>query len=261
MRSWVAPIALGAMLGCAPKGKPPSVPASLKPGSSAASVAAQEEKTVIPADESLQQGMPSFCEVRPAEGQECVVCRVDDLALERCFARSAEFAPQKTCTFDKHQLKCLIRDSLTVVKIPFRNSPERQFLADFPVILDNIKGIVQHGEHQEPQETSRLFALLDFIGANSRAILMGQHPSELAAQLVKVLGGHGAGIDAKAAGELEQAFVSGVQRLRTQTMQGQLNDADGLQFVRAIALPFVKNEKTVHMLKTMSVDGLSDISG
>lgn len=260
MRHWVLPIAIGTVLGCSPKGKPPSVPASLK--SNVTNGAEQhQEKTVIAAEEPFQQGLPPFCDVRQEEGQSCVVCRVEDLPLERCFGGNASFDPQRTCTFDKHQLKCLITENLSVVRVAFQNSPEKQVLGNLPLIFGNIKAIVDHGEEKQPDEAATLFALLDFVESNGRAIIMGQHTTEIAHQMTKMLSARGNVVDAKVAAELEAAFVSGVKRLREQTIKGQLDDADGLRFVRDLALLFVRNEKTVHMLKTMSVDGLASING
>lgn len=261
MRNWVWPIAMGMAIGCAPKGKPPAVPASLKSSVGEAASAEREKKAVPLTGEPFRQGLPPFCDIRHDETASCVVCQAGDLPLERCFPREASFDAHKSCVFDKHHLKCLVTEQLAVVKLPFEDSPEKQVMSDIPVIFSSIKAIVENSEQKQPEEAALLFTLLDFVQAHRRAIILGEHTPELARQLSKALGAHGGVMNGKMATALEAEFVAGVGRLRAQAVQGHLKASDSLQFVRDLALPFVQNEKTAHMLKTMNVDGLASISG
>lgn len=249
---------------CAPKGKPPEKPSSLTAaGTSDGSKASDEANlaTIIPPTANFfQQGLPSFCEYRPRDKEMgCITCKPEDMLLQRCFQKSAQFDPAKACSHDKDKLKCLVAENLTVIKLDLYNSQEKLFLQNMPAIVTAMKGIATNDEEQTEGQKKLFFSALDFLEKHSLQIITQQRANEMAFQLRRQIAQTRGSADTGIDEAMEQQFLSGMQFLQGEMLAGKLDAQDGLKFIRDVCKPLVKSASLNRMLETLSLEGLTGL--
>ncbi len=249
---------------CSPKGTPPEKPSSLTAaGSDEAKKASDDASlaTIIPPTANFfQEGLPSFCEFQARDKETgCITCKPEDLSLQRCFHKSAQFDPAKACSHDKDKLKCLVAENLTVIKLDLYNSQEKQFLQNMPAIVTAMKGIAMNDEEQTEAQRKLFFSALDFLEKHAFQIISQQKSAEMANQLRRQIAHSRGSADAIMDESLEQQFLSGIQFLQGEMIAGRLDAQDSLKFIRDVCKPLVQSASLNRMLETLSLEGLTGL--
>lgn len=262
--SWFVIAAGLVLIGCAPKGALPLRPNKDHAGENrqaelTANSGVDDQNRVIPKADQSRPGLAPNCSLKsPDSRTNCVVCRTDDLMLERCFGAS-RINPAEHCQYDRSELRCSIPGANEPLRLSFVNSEEKNFLRNFPLITSTMKSIVADRMAVPDAQTQLFYTWLDFADQNMRAIIIQGRTHDLVTDFRRVVGQRID--DPNRAAVAEKNFVDGCAMLREAAVSGQLDAKHGVTFLRNVATQFLTDKQTLELLTSISVDGLAGSGG
>jgi len=208
-----------------------------------------ESQPIAPAADStlpsgFRLGLPANCqELELGAELFCFSCPINNLPIERCVERSANFSPTQHC---RHQGNTLIecQSGNATKTFDLRNPIESQMLTALPVLLPIVKSVVNAQlSSDRAKEKAIVGRAIDFVNQKRRAIVLGEDNAALASQLAALVKEEHASLSGDEAensltdeevATIEESARTALDALQQQKRMGSLRIMDTLPAILTI---------------------------